>query len=264
MHARVRILVGATLATAAVAALSGNANATDAPTSQQLSMEAYESHLAAGEAAPVTPEEALTYSETKTFLAAAHRNNESDKDIDALLTSGTWVGYPVSETVEKPTDLTDAAIATDVSTVTTGGDTTGDVTPGVSNWTPPTFCSNLGRTVYMQNAFHKTLWYYQVKEHYCYEGGTITSYDKEPTINHKVYAWAEALGWEWTGADLSGTKGPSYYTWQGDSRGGLTAWRKGGFKYSPYKIPIGAMNRYPWVHLSGHADGTNANTAGIS
>lgn len=62
-------------------------------------------------------------------------------------------------------------------------------------------------TVKAKNATGDTLWYYQVGEQYCFNGRSITSRDSEPYVNHKVYAWAQALGWSWEGQDLTGRRG---------------------------------------------------------
>ncbi|MGW2706713.1 hypothetical protein [Streptomyces sp. NPDC001340] len=280
MHARVRVIVGATLATAAVAALSSNANAADAPTLQQQRLEAFEHHLAAEELAPVTPEEALAYSETKAFIAAARSNNASEGSINALLTSGKWVGYPISvKVVDGHDDTIDASFTSaltaagdsnaDAANDTPAGDAPADDAPSddssaVSpNWTPPTFCTTPWRTQYMQNIYHANLWSFQVKQHFCYQNGNIVSYDKPPVVNHSVSALGSTTGWDWKGLDSSGTAGPSRYKWGGKSHGGLKTWRRGSFRFDPL-VPVDAMSRYPWVHIYAHGNGSSDRSGGIS
>jgi hypothetical protein len=113
-------------------------------------------------------------------------------------------------------------------------------------------------TVKAKNATGATLWYYQVGEKYCYNKTTkgIYSYEREPYVNHKIYSWAQALGWSWEGQDLTGTKGPSRYKWGGNASGGLQTWRKGTFKYDPTHVEIGSFQKFPWVHLYEHGNGS--------
>ncbi|MFF4689104.1 hypothetical protein [Streptomyces sp. NPDC001307] len=269
------MIVGATLATAAMATLSGNANAVDAATLQQQRREAFEHHLAAEELAPVTPDEAVTYSETKAFIAAAHDNNESDGAINSLLTSGKWVGYPVSvKVVDGHDDTADTAFtvpltAVDDTKADAASDTsTADALAGDSsavspNWTPPTICETPWRTEYMQNIYHANLWSFQLKQHFCYQNGNIVSFDNPPVVNHWVSTLGSAAGWDWKGLDSSGTAGPSRYSWGGKSHGGLKTWRKGSFRFDPI-LPIAAASRYPWVHIYAHGNGSSDRSSGIS
>jgi hypothetical protein len=232
---------------------------------------AYEARLKANQAAPVTAEEARTYAETALFTARASHQGLSDGQINSLLTSGDWVGFPTETTIvragqdENPETVPEAAAAevaasapdqaeTDAAEIETPDDgSSGAVTAQAAHCyggNGPTI------TVKAKNVTGSTLWYYQVGEQYCYNGRSVTSYDKQPYVNHKVYNWAQALGWSWEGQDLSGAKGPARYRWHGNSKGGLKTWRKGTMKYDPTHLEIGSFQKFPYVHLYEHADGS--------
>lgn len=116
------------------------------------------------------------------------------------------------------------------------------------------YCGAPSRTINMYNVVGAKIWWFKVGEHRCYNGSDVVSYDKEPDVDHKIYTWAQALGWTWEGIDISGTKEPSYYTLHGRKHGALQVWRKGQFKYAPIKINIGAQQKFPWIHLYIHGD----------
>jgi hypothetical protein len=229
---------------------------------------AYQAALAAH--TPIPLASAVT-TEAKTFQAAAQADNMSDSQMSSLLKSGDWVSYPVESVIveggdaeggtelsastaslSKPTwrDLVDSALATPENEA--------EKEPLVA---AQRYCytgNGPTITVKAKNVTGATLWYYQVGEKYCYNKSTkgIYSFDREPYVNHKIYNWAQALGWSWEGQDLTGTKGPSRYKWGGNASGGLQTWRKGTFKYDPTHVEIGSFQKFPWVHLYEHGDGS--------
>ncbi|MGW3136680.1 hypothetical protein [Streptomyces sp. NPDC001139] len=239
---------------------------------------AYEAHLAANEAAPVNLEEAAKYAETKKFVAAAEANGESTTTINSLLTSGTWVGYPVTTTVVESSGAADpgsgteltpeqaALKAPDAAEVSQANTETADDAVdlvGVAA-SAQTWCTLDKITYSLKNGAGAKIWWYSVGERYCYNGYTITSRDPEPDIDHKIYQWAYALGWSWKGPDLTGSKGPAYYSWGGSSKGGLKTWRKGIFEYDPLGVGLSPIQRFPHVHLYEHRDGTYKWTSGLN
>ncbi|MEU1272598.1 hypothetical protein [Streptomyces sp. NPDC005799] len=260
----------AALTVAISANITGTASATDVQ--QEIRHVHMQALLSAHQAAPVSLTDAPAWGETIKFMNAAKANGETEANIDALLTNGSWVAYPVEKSLVVVTSDTDAKVDPETQPEVSAADQAAaapgaaevmqaeTVTPDDGSMNtpdtagPPGQCTSHNATVKLQNVTHDTLWYYTVSEHYCYRGGAITSHEAEPTITHKVYDWAELLGWSWAGPDLTGTKGPSLYSWHGSSRGGLKTWRKGQFSYSPYHISV-TQHKYPQVHLYEHADG---------
>jgi hypothetical protein len=186
-----------------------------------------------------------------------------------MLTEGTWVGYPVA-TIHTQADDPDAdgsavAASASVSPQVAADDDGAYSGTAIFDSTyyaaSSIWCYNGNGptiTVYAKNVVGKKIWSYSVGEAYCWNKSTktITGYDNSPYVNHKIPSWAQALGWSWAGQDLSGAKGPEYYTWGSKTHGGLRTWRKGEFKYSPIKLPIGSVSVFPYVHLYEHGDGS--------
>lgn len=228
--------------------------------------------LKANQAAPVSLTDALVWDETIEFMNAAKADGETEADIDAQLQDGSWVAYPVEKSLVVVTSDTDAEVDPETQPEVSAADQAAaapgaaevmqaeTVTPNDGSMNtpdtagPPAQCTSHSATVKLKNVTRHTLWYYTLAEHYCYRGGAITSYEAEPTVTHKVYDWAEALGWSWEGADLTGSKGPSLYSWGGSSHGGLKTWRRGHFDFSPYHIGR-TQQKFPQIHLYEHADG---------
>ncbi|MFG2948830.1 hypothetical protein [Streptomyces adustus] len=279
MRATTRVYIGAATAALLTACLAGPASAddaTDSPAAANLA--AFQAHVAANEAAPVSVAEAASHTETKAFMAAAKSNGESTAHINSLLTSGKWVAYPVTLTFadtsdnadpEKAHELTaaqalaaapdadEAAEAAKEAPSDVAAETADAVAASrVKCWTP-------SGTVTLKNAFGSKIWWYRVGEHNCYDWTNVVSYDREPNIDHKVYEWAQSMGWSWEGPDLTGTKGPSYYKFHGRSHGAVQVWRKGSFKYDPIGVFLGPKMRYPWLHLYIHDDGFMKYTYGM-
>ncbi|MDW8809787.1 hypothetical protein P1P68_34580 [Streptomyces scabiei] len=224
------------------------------------------------------------FAETARFKAAAASNGLSGAEADALLASGEWVGVSTETTLvtgeqnedpetlpalseaEAASQAPDRAEVIQAETVTPddAAATNDDGSPDPLAASVRCYTGN-GPTVTVQakNVAGKVLWYYQVGEKYCFNGRSITSRDPQPYVNHKIYAWAQVLGWSWEGQDLTGKKGPSYYRWRGNSKGGLKTWRKGEMKYSPIKVPIGGLQKFPWVHLYERANGTYKYSSGM-
>ncbi|MER6461192.1 hypothetical protein ABT278_12040 [Streptomyces sp. NPDC001228] len=260
----------AVLTVAISASITSTASATDFQ--QAIRHAQMQARLAAHNAAPVSLTDAPVWAETIKFMNAAKADGETEANIDALLTDGSWVVYPVDKSLVVVTSDSDAEVDPETQPEVSAADQAA-AAPGAAEVTQaetvtpddgsmdtpdpadgPTRCTSHNATIKMQNVSHNTLWYYTLAEHYCYRGGAITSYEAEPTVTHKVYGWAELLGWSWEGADLSGTKGPSRYSWHGSSHGGLKTWRRGQFKYSPYRIGH-TQQKFPQIHLYEHADG---------
>ncbi|MEE1761837.1 hypothetical protein [Streptomyces sp. SP18BB07] len=290
MRARTRALTGISLAAVLTASLTaGTATADDPGEAARKAAEAarraaYQASLDAGKATPVTAAEVAKFAETALFKARAAQLGLSQPKIDELLSSGEWVGVPLETTLvtagqdvdpetqpeQSETEAATQAPAqnevTDAETVTPD-----DAVATNDDGSPEPLASKVrcytgnGPTVTVKakNVAGKVLWYYQVGERYCYNGKSITSRDSQPYVNHKIYTWAQVLGWSWEGQDLSGKKGPSYYKWRGNSKGGLKTWRKGEMKYSPVKVPIGGLQKFPWVHLYERADGSYKYSAGM-
>ncbi|GAA2780541.1 hypothetical protein GCM10010441_01610 [Kitasatospora paracochleata] len=258
------------MAAVVTACLTGTANAADGDSaiSDAVAKRAvYEAHLANLEAAPVTAAEAAVYAETQTFKAAAEKNGETSDKISALLSSGDWVAYATETTTTmddpgKPVVTAPGALLPGETAGADAGDAADPSDPivALTKWcyqgNGPTV------TVTAKNAAGAKLWYYQVGEQYCYNGRTVTNHDADPYVNHKVYTWAQALGWSWEGQDLTGKKGPSFYTWNNNAKGGLQTWRKGTMKYDPTHVEIGSFQKFPWVHLYERANGTYTYSGG--
>ncbi|WP_129309187.1 hypothetical protein [Streptomyces sp. L2] len=275
MRTSIRTLAGISLATFAVVGLTTGASASADQQNNKRGIhqhetrqQAYERQLRAGQPTPVTPQEARTYDETKTFLAAARNNGESAKKINDLLTSGYWAGYPVSETVTKMAVTPSATSVTQTTTTTivdsayskpAAPETRTAVIPAAAS---KTYCWNPGATYSLRAADGRRYAYFQESEHFCTRGSSIVSHDGSPTMHHKVYDWAGLLGWSWEGLDRSGSKGPEFYTYHKNKHGGLQTWRRGDFKYDPTHLDIGSLHRYPWIHIYGHGDGSDIVTWG--
>lgn len=287
---RARALTGMSVAAVLSACLTtGTASADDPGEAARKAAEAarraaYQASLNAGKATPVTVAEVAKFAETARFKVKAARQGLSESKIDELLASGEWVGVPLETTLvmagqdrdpetEPEQSETEAAAQAPTQNEVTDAET---VTPDAAaatndDGTPEPMASKVrcytgnGPTVTVKakNVAGKVLWYYQVGEQYCFNAKSITSRDSQPYVNHKIYSWAQVLGWSWEGQDLTGKKGPSYYKWRGNSKGGLKTWRKGEMKYSPIKVPIGGIQKFPWVHLYERADGSFKYSAGM-
>ncbi|MFJ7146711.1 hypothetical protein ACIQVT_00555 [Streptomyces sp. NPDC100445] len=234
------------------------ASAADAPVPPA---ESYQELLDNHQPVPLSRAEAGQHEESKTFLAAANADHLSDHDTDALLSSGRWIVYPVSVTAETVTQEPEAGTETTVTKVTSSvaAEKTSTETVPLKARTQNGY---LKQVYWLNGADGRHFAYFQMRENYSYNGKAVTAYE-QPIIDHKVYTWAEVLGWSFEGLDLSGSQGPFYYSWHGNAHGALQTWRKGNFKYDPTHLDIGSMHRYPWLHFYQHADGTEYETDGM-
>lgn len=262
MRIRARAALTAVIAVAATTTMTAAA----APADHKSSEQAYQQHLDNHEPIPLTRVEAGQHKESRTFLAAAKNNHLSKHDTDVLLSSGHWIAYPVKKTTQ--TTTYDPVVGTKTTATETSSAAAPDKAKTSSTVTPfkarsGTKCHRIGKAYYLRAADDTTFAYFTMKQRFCYNGSKITSHG-EPTLDHKVYTWAQLLGWSWEGLDRSGSKGPSYYTWHKNSHGGLKTWRKGHFRYSQLHIDLGSMNWYPWIHIYAHANGGGFSRTGMN
>ncbi|MFE9500782.1 hypothetical protein [Streptomyces collinus] len=224
-------------------------------------MQSYQELLDNHQPIPLNREQAGQHEESKTFLAAADADHLSEHDTDVLLSSGHWIAYPVGATevtvTQDPETRTETTVTKETSSVAPEKTST-ETVPLAAR----TQSGYLKQTIWLKASDGTEFAYFQMREDYRYNGRAVTSYD-QPDINHKVYSWAELLGWSFEGLTLSGTRGPSYYSWHGDDHGGLQTWRRANFKYDQLHIDVGSVHRYPWLHFYQHADGTEYSTTGM-
>ncbi|BBC36373.1 hypothetical protein SGFS_076670 [Streptomyces graminofaciens] len=249
------IRLRSTLVTAVVMAVGASLTAAAAPADSETPEQAYRRHLDAHEPTPLTREEAAQHKESSIFLAAAKNDQLSEHDTDELLSSGYWIGYPVGSTTEETTVDAEAETMTTTTTVENFASAGPAKSTSTTTALAATGCKSRGTTYWLWAADKRKFAYFQVNERFCFNGKRVTSYGT-PNVNHKVYDWAAVLGWSWEGLDRSGSKGPEYYKWKGDSHGGLRTWRRGDFQYSQLHIDLGAIHRYPWIHIYERGDGT--------
>jgi hypothetical protein len=268
------LLAAGTLATAAVMLPQASAQADDTGASSVPA--AYSELLSSG--APIPLASAST-PEAQKFEDVATSFGMSDADQQQMLASGSWTSYPVYAAVSVNDGVSDddddatSPIANTQSVVTLTPQASGSYDSAnsgapVTDSSPDsggyicTHGDNPTYTIYAFNVARRKIYRYSLHEGFCREGfqQTIHSFDSAPTIHHHVYGWAAPAGWSWGGQDLSGSKGPEYYTTLGKSHGGVRTWREGQFNYSPIRVPVGQVQYFPWIHQYGRGNGTVANS----
>lgn len=272
------LLAAGSLAAAAVMLPQASAQAEDTGTSAASAT--YSSLLASGDPIPL---DSASTPEAEKFEAVATSFGMSAEDQQQMLESGSWVNYPVYVSVSNDDSVSDddddatSPIAGTQSVVTltphatgafdtaSSSDSAGDATPDGSGYIC-TRGSNPTYTIYASNVAKRKIYRYSLHEGYCREGfqQTVHSFDSAPTVNHHVYTWAAVAGWSWGGQDLSGSKGPEYYTVNGKSHGGVRTWREGQFNYSPIRVPVGQVQYFPWIHQYGKGNGSVSDTWDIN
>lgn len=270
------LLAAGTLASAAVLLPQASAQADD--TGASSAPAAYSELLSSG--APIPLASAST-PEAQKFEDVATSFGMSDADQQQMLESGSWTSYPVYAAVSVDDGVSDddddatSPIANTQTEVTLTPQVSGSYDSASANSGAPvtdsspdsggyicTHGDNPTYTIYAFNVARRKIYRYSLHEGFCREGfqQTIHSFDSAPTVRHHVYGWASVAGWSWGGQDLSGTRGPEYYTTLGKSHGGVRTWREGQFNYSPIRVPVGQVQYFPWIHQYGRGNGTVANS----
>lgn len=270
------LLAAGSLVAAAVLLPQASAQAED--TSTSATSATYSELLASGDPIPL---DSASTPEAKKFESVAAGFGMSAAQRQQMLKSGSWVSYPVYVTVsdddsvsaddDDATSPISGARSVETLTPHAGGsfDTaTGSDGTAAEDYAPDSggyICTGANHptyTVYALNVAKRKIYRYSLHEGYCREAfqQTVHSFDSAPTVKHHVYRWAELAGWSWGGQDLSGSKGPEYYTVNGKSHGGVKTWREGQFNYSPVRVPVGQVQFFPWIHQYGRGNGTVKNT----
>lgn len=270
------LLAAGALATAAVMLPQASAQAQD--TGASATPAAYSELLSSG--APIPLASAST-PEAQKFEDVATGFGMSDADQQQMLESGSWTSYPVYAAISVDDGVSDddddatSPIANIQSVVTLTPQASGSFDSAEANSGAPvtdaspdgsgyicTHGDNPTYTIYGWNVARRKIYRYSLHEGFCREGfqQTIHSFDSAPTVHHHVYTWAAVAGWSWGGQDLSGSKGPEYYTTLGKSHGGVRTWREGQFNYSPVRVPVGQVQYFPWIHQYGRGNGTVKDT----
>lgn len=119
-----------------------------------------------------------------------------------------------------------------------------------------TGCRTAGTYVDGLNVVRARLWRFRVDKYFCWNGSRVTS--SQVTVSPTLTTLGTTTGWDWVGINSEFDR---YYKLGASSYGGHHSYRQGRFKFCPPRA-VCFQNKYPYVNVWGHHDGSYDITRG--
>lgn len=147
-----------------------------------------------------------------------------------------------------------------VELVVTGGAGAAEAGPSLGGTpvTASTGCRDVWAYVDMLNITRSRLWRFQVSKYFCWNGTRVTRADA-PVVSPTITTLGTVTGWDYVGINAEFDR---YYQLGKSAYGGHHSYRQGRFKYCPPRV-VCLQNKYPYVNLWGHYNGTWDWSAGV-
>lgn len=112
-------------------------------------------------------------------------------------------------------------------------------------------CGDYMFEIYTENALGWHIWYFKDTVHWCWDGRHVVAITP-PHTQVKIYDWASADGWEYSGIEDSAQYDYFHDRWV------YSTYRQGKFSFCPPRI-FCLSTKYPWMYQYTYGSGSVGN-----